>query len=678
MRAFLVIIFFLFGLVVAAQNPLRNLAGAFQGMQNAGNQDLQKRNKQEDSVTISYRYLDTARVYKLDSVINDFSVKYPVPSDYYNLGNTGTAAQSYLFSPSLNAGWDAGFHSFDIYKYTIDKARFYNTTRPYTEITYLLASRSEQYIELFHTQNFNPNWNAQLQYRLINAPGNFKNQTTSHNNYSFTNWVRSKNKRYNNNIIVLANKLRSGENGGIDMSHNYIDNSYYSDRFIIPTKLGGNAAYSSNFFNTDVGTGNKYDDFHALMRQQYDLGKKDSIVTDSTVVPLFYPRFRLEHTISYNVYKYLFSDASPVQNFYTSNYGLNFVPPLFRREDFWKEMVNDFSIYTFPQAKNTQQFIKLGVAYQDLKGFFRDDVVETQDNIHYADDKLAKGFNLIGHGEYRNKTKNHRWDILASGRVYFLGMNVGDYEAKASIQSTLGKKIGSLKLGFENVNRTPSYITNPNSAFYFMPGQMDLKKENNTHLFANVYQPLLKLGLSGHYYLVNNYVYYSNFYKINQAPFFNVLQVAADKTFSTGKNNQYKWVSEVYFQQVIGNGPVNVPMLFTRNRFMYEGDLGYSHLKIAMGLDTRYRTNYKVNNYSPLLGQFFYQDTTTMKYKLPDIAAFVHFRINSFRAFLRAENLNTARILNGEFGFTNNNFGVPDYPYPGLMIRVGIYWGFVN
>ena len=42
-----------------------------------------------------------------------------------------------------------------------------------------------------------------------------------------------------------------------------------------------------------------------LMRQQYDLGQKDSIVVnDTTVVPLFYPRVRFEHTISYNTYKY--------------------------------------------------------------------------------------------------------------------------------------------------------------------------------------------------------------------------------------------------------------------------------------------------------------------------------------------------------------------------------------
>ena len=56
----------------------------------------------------------------------------------------------------------------------------------------------------------------------------------------------------------------------------------------------------------------------------------------------------------------------------------------------------------------------------------------------------------------------------------------------------------------------------------------------------------------------------------------------------------------------------------------------------------------------------------------------VNFRINSFKAFVRAENLNTFRNTNGNWGFTNNNFAAYDYAYPGLLIRVGIFWGFVN
>ncbi|MEN9571618.1 MAG: hypothetical protein RL172_2849, partial [Bacteroidota bacterium] len=45
--------------------------------------------------------------------------------------------------------------------------------------------------------------------------------------------------------------------------------------------------------------------------------------------------------------------------------------------------------------------------------------------------------------------------------------------------------------------------------------------------------------------------------------------------------------------------------------------------------------------------------------------------------YLRAENLNSISFVNG-FGFIHNNFAAPHYIYPGMVIRFGIQWNFVN
>lgn len=98
-----------------------------------------------------------------------------------------------------------------------------------------------------------------------------------------------------------------------------------------------------------------------------------------------------------------------------------------------------------------------------------------------------------------------------------------------------------------------------------------------------------------------------------------------------------------------------------------------------MGLEFRYRTPYKADGYSPVQGQFYYQDSITVKNPLPDISAYMHFRIRPFKAFVRIENLNTARkMADGGFGFTNNNLIAPNYAMPGLQFRLGVYWSFVN
>jgi hypothetical protein len=643
------------------------------GGQGSGSDSVKQRNKYEDTLTIRIYYFDSTRPQKPDSSINDFTKKYPIPGTYIYLGNTGVAARSILFAPHLKAGWDPGFHGLDIYKWQLEKVKFYNTTRPYTELGYALGAASEQLVNVVLTRNIKPNWNFSLNYRLINSPGIFRNQRTNHNNYLFTSWYQSRKKRYNNYFILLGNRLQAGESGGLKNDDDLNDIVYAKDRSLLNTNIGGDVA-GANPFNTSLTTGNRYKEFNFLIRQQYDFGKKDSIVTDSLVIPLFYPRLRFEHSFKYGKYKYSYQDIEgstqtsrnvPDTAWYINNYGIRFYPndSLFRNDN-WKEVSNDFSIYQFPDAKNQNQFIKLGLELQLLNGKFRDTATLGSASL----------YNAIAHGEYRNLTKNKKWDMLAFGRLWLAGYNIGNYHAYVSLQRLLGSKFGSFQLGFENINRSPWFTYDQRSAFYSDVPQ-NFKNENTTHIFASLFLQKLKMQVSGDYYLVGNYFYLKNYHELQQEnAIFNVLRINAFKTFKIGK--RWFWHAEVYVQQKAGNADVNIPLLYTRNRLMYEGKLGFRNLAIAFGLEGRYHTPYKPDNYSPVLGQFFYQDSVTIS-NLPDIHAFLHFRIRSFTAYVRAENLNTARMFGG-FQFNNNNRAAPGYPTPGLNFRVGIFWSFVN
>lgn len=632
-------------------------------MGSSGKMDsLQRRNIHEDSITIWFRFLEPAGSNKIDSSISDFTNRFPIPATNVFLGNLGNASRSILFSPSMKPGWSQGQNAFDTYKWKTENVWFLNTTRPYTELGYLIGTRTEQIIEVLHTQNIKPNWNFLFQYRFINSPGIFKNQKTNHNNYLLTNWYQSKNLRYNNYFILLTNNLQSAESGGIKTDQKYLDNPVYKDRFNIPTKIGGDASFGRDFFSAKIGTGNFYKDFSVVMRQQYDLGKKDSLVIDTLVIPLFYPRLRFEHTIRHNTYLYRFSDKAGDAVYYKKNYNLTLRSPFDTVEikDQWQELINDFSIYQFPDAKNQQQYFKVGATLQNLKGEFKTDT-------RYF-------YNISLHAAYRNKTRNQKWDMELAGNLFATGMNAGDYYAGLNLKRVVGKKTrGYVALGFENVNRTPSYIFNTQSSFY-LDAAKDFLKENSAHIYADIYQPKYKLKLSGHYYLLSNYIYFRNLYQpAQELALFNVLQVAVQKIIPIGKH--WNWHTDVYLQQKIGDAPVNVPLLFTRNRIAFEGNF-FQNLNISTGFEVRYHTSYKADAYSPVLGQFFYQDTTRIN-NTPELSAFLHFRIKSFKSFIRVENLNTVNFNNG-FGFTNNNFAAPDYPYPGMLVRVGIWWNFVN
>jgi hypothetical protein len=394
-----------------------------------------------------------------------------------------------------------------------------------------------------------------------------------------------------------------------------------------------------------------------FFRHQYDIGQKDSLITDSTVIRLFYPRLRIQHNLWINKSANTFRDATSADSI-LKYYGYTTINGSINFTDKWNEIKNELAILLFPEKKNQNQFLKLGAAYQQLIGTLD----ATKLNLN----------NLYILGEYRNRTRNKKWDINANSQLYLSGYNGGDYTAQIELQAFIGKRLGDVKLGFQNTNRTPSFIFDSRSSFPLITALV-LKKENLTHAFAKVHENKLNIELSAHYYLITNYTYFNNFMSATQANgITNLLQIGAEKKFKLRKH--WSLYSELHFQQSIGN-TINVPSIYTRQRLVFEG-VFFKNLNMAAGLDVRYFTAFKADNYSPITQQFFLQDNTTVSNR-PDVAAFFHFRIKSVTSFIRAENLNTLSF-SPKIAFNNPNFAAPLYPTPLNFMRLGVKWAFVN
>lgn len=627
-----------------------------------GTQDtigFEHRNDLKDSISITYKYLDSTNKRTIDSSVNDFDKYYSVPSSYQYLGNNGAAAFPLIFQPFTKAGWDAGFHAYDVYRFTLEDSKFYKTTKPFSMLGYQLASGKEQMIKVMHTQNPRPNLNVGFDYRLITAPGFFINQNTNHNNFRLYGNYQGKRKRYNSYLVLVGNKIRASENGGIKADSLLLDPNK-KDRFSLHVNLGDVTNYKRNPFVTTITTGNTYRDFTFFFRQSYDLGKKDSIeINDSTTDYLFYPKLRIQHSFNYSTYIYTYNDVNADSTVYQNWYDttLKKAADTFSLREKWTVLSNDLSLLQFPDTKNSSQFILLGATLRNIKREFGSGT----SNFH----------NVMLHGEYRNRTRNKLWDVLLKGEFYLNGLNAGDYNAYGTLSRYLNKRFGNISLFFQNVNRTPSFIFDNRSAFN-LGNTNNYNKENITSFGATATNPFISIGFKDH--LITNYSYFYNYYKTAQySKVINLIQVFASKKIKISK--RWNWYVEAVLQQTDGGAPIKVPFLFTRNRLAYEGRF-YKNLNISAGLEARYYTAYKANNYSPVMGQFVTQDTSTIR-NLPDIAAFVHFRIKGFTLYFRGENLNTVSFANG-FGFINNNFAAPHYPTQGFMIRFGVQWWFVN
>ncbi len=675
-RHYFIIVFLLLSALAHAQSDvLGKLKGRMGNMGNShrppqGSSDstmgFEHRNDLADSITISYRFLDSIKTNKLDSSIYDFNRFYSVPANYITLGNNGSASYPILFTPLLKAGWDAGFHAFDAYRFSLEATRFFKTTRPFTQLTYLLASGKEQLINILHTQNIRPNWNFGFEYRLITAPGFFKTQNTNHNNYRLFSNYQGKRKRYAAYFELMGNKLTASENGGIK-SDTFLTNKYFKSRISVPANLGGDPQ-DVNSFSTKITTGNLYKDFTFFLRQSYDFGKKDSVeINDSTTEYLFYPKLRFQHTFTFNQYSYQFRDIYTRYNdgkgdsaIFKNLYDTTLIPSSgfsFSFADKWNITTNDFVIREFPETKNPAQFIEAGARLENLSGTFS---------------KGSKSFyNVVVHGEYRNKTRNKKWDAIAKGEFYVTGFNAGNYLAYASLNRTLGSKLGNIELSFQNINRSPSFIFEDVSSFNFK-NRISPNNENITLISAAANNPLFNLWFRN--ISIANYAYFKNYYQTDQSTaLINIVQAQASKKFRLTRHiNLY---SDAIVQQTDASSPIRIPFFYTRQRLALEG-LFFRNLNLSAGLEGRYFTPYKAYNYSPVMGQFFPQDTVPIK-NLPDLSIFFHFRIKSFTGLIRFDNVNTVSFAQG-FGFTNNNFAAPNYPTPGLIFRVGVQWGFVN
>jgi len=199
-----------------------------------------------------------------------------------------------------------------------------------------------------------------------------------------------------------------------------------------------------------------------------------------------------------------------------------------------------------------------------------------------------------------------------------------------------------------------------------------LSKENISIFKVTADNPFVSLSATN--YFISNYTYFTSYYKADQySSIINLLQLSASKKFRLSR--RWSLYGEATVQITDAASPIRVPLVFTRSRLAYEG-VFFKNLNLSTGIEIRYYTPYKGYDYSPVMGQFFPQDSIKISNR-PDVNAFMHFRIKSFTGFIRAENLNSISFENG-FGFTKSNFAAPHYVYPGLLTRFVIQWNFVK
>lgn len=598
-------------------------------------------------------------VYPLDTSLFGFQNFNPVlqqknPAVY--LGNFGTAHRSLIFNLITHPGFDFGFHQFDFYILKSENIRFYNTTKPFTDLTFALGKKEEQFFKLLHTQNIKPNFNFSVDMQKISSDGLYKQQKTGNIATNISSWYQTPNKRYNVLLNFIYNKITAQENGGIDtdtlFEDAYFNKTLYSQRKTVPVRLD----------NAE----NRWREKSAGIVQSLDFGKsEEKKINDSTSFKIVFPKSRIQHSFQYRTASYTYLDEFPPDSgFYPIAY-------------FGYEITLDSShLYSYSNSLSfqylgnkshkedtviySQNVFEAGINYDVFKIYQS----PSYDNL-FSDTSLENISAKLFFGN--NPSKKSKFLYSLKGDYIVWGYNENDFSATANLGYDFSEKFGEIKFHASLQQSNPSWISHHYFGNNFWWNNNFLKTK--TTAFGITYLlPKHHLELELTQYSIDNYLYWDSISLPKQAS--ENLQASVfclKKNFVWRNLHLNNFVAAQFFsnEKYIHNTPfISIQSWFYQNHFFKKV------LFAQIGFDIRYSANYYADAYMPVTGQFYLQNRKELKF-YPAADFFINMKIRRARLFFKLENLNN-------LFFGSGYYSIPYYPMPDWNFKAGINWRFYN
>jgi hypothetical protein len=614
----------------------------------------------EEPAIISYKYLNSEVKHYYDSSILFFhrsGINQNI--DYQDLGNFGAPANKRIFDLQSEPGLRLGYNLWDRYKIGLDSVHFVHTTRPYTSLSFSLGPKEMQWVDFFHTQNINPNWNFAFRVANNTSQGFYRIQKATGVNAFLSTDYKSDNERHKMKIALIANSAKNDENGGI-VSDSFLNDNAFSNRTLIPTNINANS-YTISPVN------NRHNNFQFYIENSYAWGIKDTTYNeDSTQASYhFTPRFSLKHRFNLERNRHRYTDGLLDANRYA------FYQPI--RDSIlrfpsgadtiriWETLTtldNRFSINTF--IGKELQLVQLEAGIGIRLDWYRHNVNGPND----ADKNYLS--NYVFGQLHKDAIEENQWSYLAALQFFYSGPAIGNLKLEGNISKEF-KQVGAFNLGAKQLVMAPTFQQEWLQSKYFVINN-EFSNTSNTKLYGNLNIKALKLDVTLSNQLINNYIYLDESLNYRQhEAVFSVLQLAGRKLFEFGNFNLD---NEVVWQQLAGDAPLNLPSLLLRHQLTFKVPLFKGKLLTYLGLEGQYHTPYKADGYNPVFNQFYYQDNITID-NMPSLAMFFNFKVKRLRAYVAGEQLQ-------QYLFNKTNINAPGYPAANPHIRFGFNWVMMN
>ena len=564
---------------------------------------------------------------------------------YQTLSNSGLAHKDINFIYPYNLGFNSEIPAFQSYLHTADNIKFPITLQPFTDISYMMGDKKEQYLEILFCREFLPRFFITLNYDIDFSPGAYKRTKVQNSFFNGNFRYNTKNDRYGVNGYYFHDKLDIQENGGITHDSIFINN-LETDKSIINVNL-------TNATNLIKVSGFSFNQYFNI------LGPYNENAQDSTTKKHKIGIGRINHHFSYQRNKYVYEDLSPLSYFYQ-----DFDPII--------DSTKTFDSIYFHNIKNIIYWNSLGYRkYNDDIPFYLTFGLEHNFTQHagYLDLVTNERFNERNYSNLRanagiiiNLFKSTR--ISGNAQIITSGYHAGDFFVKAQWKQFLGtykRNIGALKLDV-NLNRQSAdwfeeYYYSNNFRW-----DNDFKPSTSLLLHSSYELPFLEIGVK--HTNIDNYIYFGTDAKPHQ--YSENVSVSSLYTTFCVNLNKFEFIGFASLQTTNNNKIIHIPSFQGKIKLAYNINLVKNISMMQPSIAVNYFTEYYADAYMPALRTFYLQDEVKVG-NFPYIDLCITFKIKEANIFVQYTNM---------YSLTKDNryFTTPHYPMRDSRFCLGVKW----
>jgi hypothetical protein len=543
-----------------------------------------------------------------------------------------------------------GFNSKHFAYLQADDVRYYNVATPYSDLMYRSTQSQGQILDALFTVNTSENLNLFVGYKGLRSIGKYVNSISSNGIFRIGGSYNTTSKRYVLKFHFAGQDFSNEENGGIsDLSQFETSEEPYNNRERLEV-----------YFDdaTSLMKGNRY-----FFDHTFRLSKENP---NSIVI---------HHQFNYENKFFEFTQTAANSKFGGAT-------------NAYRSSIHDKTRYN-------RMYNLIGAAYSNKTVGDLEFYVEDY-NYNYFYRTIVFNADETGsiNDPYINNAINDRIDTYGAKYTYYKNNLVATASVSNSITNQSLADINlQAKYKFDDKNSVSAHYRNMNKLpdLNYRLYQSDYKWYNWQNSFKNEKINTFEFeantqwtDASLQYTILNDHLYFSNDFtpaegggtvfdtlRVTPKQYGNAINYLSLKVHKEIKFWRLGFDNTLLYQNVQQSGNIlNVPSFVTRNTLYYTDKWFKKALEVQTGFTFQYFTEYYQNDYNPLIGEFYIQDTKKLG-GFPLIDFFFNMKIQEFRLFLNAEHFNSSMS-----GY--NYYSAPSYPYRDFTFRFGVIWNFFS